>query len=74
MFSKQVDENTDLVPEKREIEIPSVTLIEEMRTPVLELTSQNKPKWGSAGNKTQQQQLQTCLELSPNRTPFGYVN
>ncbi|KAL3531852.1 hypothetical protein ACH5RR_005373 [Cinchona calisaya] len=64
-----VDDNSDLVPEKRKLEIPSITFIEEMRTPVFELTaaSENKPNLDSAGNKIQQQ-------LSPNRTPFGYVN
>lgn len=69
-----VDQNTDFVPEKRKIEIPSITFIEEMRTPAT--SEESKRKIGSDGNKTQQQQPRTRLEMSPNgsRTPFGDVN
>lgn len=67
-----VDQNTDYVPEKRKIEIPSVTFIEEMRTAAATLES--KRKIGSDGNKTQQQLGGKRLEMSSNRIPFGDVN
>ena len=72
LLPKQVDQNTDYVPEKRKIEIPSVTFIEEMRTAAATLES--KRKIGSDGNKTQQQLGGKRLEMSSNRTPFGDVN
>lgn len=73
---KQVDQNTDFIPEKRSIQIPSAASIEEMRA----VNSEAKPKWITAGKKIhnhhqQQQQAQSYHELSsPNRTPFGDVN
>lgn len=60
-----------MVPEKRNLRIPSVTSIEEMKTPPYIINSEGKPKWTPAGKISRQQPY---YELSPIRIPFGDVN
>ncbi|MBA0809648.1 hypothetical protein Gohar_025284, partial [Gossypium harknessii] len=71
-----VDNHT--IPKKRDIVVPSLASIEEMRTSAFEdiekeennLENNNRSKWGYNEGKIQQQ----ITSLSPNRTPFADVN
>ncbi|MBA0746972.1 hypothetical protein Gogos_009443 [Gossypium gossypioides] len=71
-----VDNHT--IPKKRDIFVPSLASIEEMRTSAFEdiekeennLENNNRSKWGYNEGKIQQQ----ITSLSPNRTPFADVN
>ncbi|KAG8500871.1 hypothetical protein CXB51_002909 [Gossypium anomalum] len=71
-----VDNHTK--PKKRDIVVPSLASIEEMRTSTFEdiekeennLENNNRSKWGYNEGKIQQQ----ITSLSPNRTPFADVN
>ncbi|KHG11578.1 kinesin-related protein [Gossypium arboreum] len=71
-----VDNHTK--PKKRDIVVPSLASIEEMRTSAFEdiekegnnLENNNRSKWGYNEGKIQQQ----ITSLSPNRTPFADVN
>ncbi|KAK6942917.1 Diaminopimelate epimerase, DapF [Dillenia turbinata] len=72
-----VPEQIDLenAPTTREIVVPTIASIEEMRTPAFEdlmdikKANNGRPKWSYPESKIQQQQL-----TSPNRTPFVDVN
>lgn len=61
---------TDKTPMKRAIQIPSLSFIEDMRTVISKVSSENESKWSSAEGKNQRQ----CNGVSPNRTPFADVN
>ncbi|TYI87490.1 hypothetical protein E1A91_D04G138900v1 [Gossypium mustelinum] len=71
-----VDNHT--IPKKRDIVVPSLASIEEMRTSAFEdiekeennSENNNRSKWGYNEGKIQQQ----ITSLSPNRTPFADVN
>ncbi|MBA0660865.1 hypothetical protein Goklo_012814 [Gossypium klotzschianum] len=70
-----VDNHT--IPKKRDIVVPSLASIEEMRTSAFEDIEKeennlenNRSKWGYNEGKIQQQ----ITSLSPNRTPFADVN
>ncbi|MBA0596870.1 hypothetical protein Gorai_013676 [Gossypium raimondii] len=72
-----VDNHT--IPKKRDIVVPSLASIEEMRTSSAfediekeenNLENNNRSKWGYNEGKIQQQ----ITSLSPNRTPFADVN
>ncbi|OMO97122.1 ATP binding microtubule motor family protein [Corchorus olitorius] len=73
-----VDHHTDTTPKKRDIVVPSVASIEDMRTPSFENlkeeenNSVNRSKLGFSEGKTQQQVA--SIAFSPNRTPFADVN
>ncbi|XP_022748299.1 kinesin-like protein KIN-5B [Durio zibethinus] len=73
-----VDHHSNTTPKKREIVVPSLESIEEMRTPSFEdvkeaeNNSKNRSKWDNSESKIQQQV--TCMAFSPNRTPFADVN
>ncbi|XP_040947146.1 kinesin-like protein KIN-5B isoform X2 [Gossypium hirsutum] len=66
------------IPKKRDIVVPSLASIEEMRTSAFEdiekeennSENNNRSKWGYNEGKIQQQ----ITSLSPNRTPFADVN
>ncbi|XVF08039.1 hypothetical protein REPUB_Repub06bG0191100 [Reevesia pubescens] len=67
-----VDHHTNTTPKKRDIVMPSLASIEEMRTPSFEEenNSENRSKWGNNESKIQEQ----IAGFSPNRTPFADVN
>ncbi|CAK9155209.1 unnamed protein product [Ilex paraguariensis] len=69
-----VDQHTNMTPQRRVIPVPSLTSIEEIRTPAFEVTSEKKPTWSGTDSKNSKQQMQACLGASPNRTPFADVN
>ncbi|XVE61822.1 hypothetical protein DITRI_Ditri06bG0070100 [Diplodiscus trichospermus] len=66
-------------PKKRDIVVPSLASIEEMRTPSIDdikeeenKSGNNRSKWDNSESKTQQQV--GFMAFSPNRTPFADVN
>ncbi|KAE8661075.1 hypothetical protein F3Y22_tig00116939pilonHSYRG00145 [Hibiscus syriacus] len=67
-----VDHHTK--PKKRDIVVPSLATIEEMRSPASEvendLENNNRSKWGNNESKIQQH----VTSFSPNKTPFTDVN
>ncbi|XVE96823.1 hypothetical protein REPUB_Repub02eG0256200 [Reevesia pubescens] len=71
-----VDHHTNTTPKKRDIVVPSLASIEEMRTPSFEdvkdeeNNSENRSKWGNNESKIQQQ----IPGFSPNRTPFAEMS
>ncbi|XP_021289171.1 kinesin-like protein KIN-5B [Herrania umbratica] len=73
-----VDHHTNSTPKKRDIVVPSLASIEEMRTPSWENlkeeenNSEKRSKWGNSDSKTHQQIAREAF--SPNRTPFADVN
>lgn len=68
-YCLQVDKNTGSTPKKRDIRVPSLASIEDMRMPFDENMPSLAP--GDTGTKAQRFHQEA---LSPLRTPFAYVN
>ncbi|KAF2288736.1 hypothetical protein GH714_011896 [Hevea brasiliensis] len=67
-----VDQHSGATPRRRDIPVPSLASIEEMRTPALENLKEEKniengSKWGH-------NEIKVSLQAQPNRAPFADVN